>query len=326
MVKNLLRGVALFTFLLLSAASWSQTIKGVVSDEKNIPIPGVSVYLLSTTTGTITDIDGKYQLDIPPGKVTGDSATIVYSFIGFKTEQRRILNIPDAVVTVNLVLYESAATLSELVVVGYGVQKKSDVTGAISQIKTSEITGQPITRIDQGLQGKAAGVQVSSTTGQPGESIKVRIRGIGTINGSDPLYIVDGIPTKDISGIISPENIESFTVLKDAASAAIYGSRAGNGVVIITTKKGTAGVAGVGGVPARPSFSYNFYGGFQTYAHLTPMTNTDEYLKIYNEAATNDGRATHPRFNTAATFKYKLGEGDFSPGCDHESRIFCQWR
>jgi TonB-dependent starch-binding outer membrane protein SusC len=288
MVKNLLRGVALFSFLLLSATSWSQTIKGVVTDEKNIPIPGVSVYLINTTTGTITDIDGKYQLDIPPGKVTGDSATIVYSFIGFKTEQRRILNMPGAVVTVNLVLNESAATLSELVVVGYGVQKKSDVTGAISQIKTSEITDQPITRIDQGLQGKAAGVQVSSTTGQPGESIKVRIRGIGTINGSDPLYIVDGIPTKDIAGIISPEDIESFTVLKDAASAAIYGSRAGNGVVIITTKKGVAGVA------AKPSFSYSFYGGIQTHAHLTPMCNTDEYLKIYNEAATTDGRQIIP--------------------------------
>ena len=288
MVKNLLKGLALLSFLFISLTSWSQTIKGVVADEKNIPLPGVSVYVINTTVAAITDIDGKYLLDIPQGKVTGDSATIVYSFIGFRTQQRRILNKPGTVVTADIVLKVEASTLNELVVVGYGVQKKSDVTGAISTIKTSEIIDQPITRIDQALQGKAAGVQVSATTGQPGESIKVRIRGIGTINGSDPLYIVDGIPTKDISGIISPEDIESFTVLKDAASAAIYGSRAGNGVVIITTKKGAAGISG------KPSFSYSFYGGIQTYAHLTPMCNTDEYLKIYNEAATNDGRETIP--------------------------------
>ncbi len=126
----------------------------------------------------------------------------------------RILNRPFTIVTYDVVLKETSATLNELVVVGYGVQRKSDVTGAISTIKASEIIDQPITRIDQALQGKAAGVQVSTTTGQPGENIKVRIRGIGTINGSDPLYIVDGIPTKDISGIMSPEDIESIDGFK----------------------------------------------------------------------------------------------------------------
>ncbi|MCX6233666.1 MAG: TonB-dependent receptor [Bacteroidetes bacterium] len=285
MNKGLLKGLAFFSFMLVSLASISQTIQGVITDETNSTIPGVSVYALNTTLGTATDFEGKYRLVIPEGKIAGDSITIVYSFIGYKTEQRRIPNKPSASLIMDIVLKTEVATLNELVVVGYGVQRKSDVTGAISTIKINEITDQPITRIDQALQGKAAGVQVSSTSGQPGENIKVRIRGIGTINGNDPLYIVDGVPTQDISGILNPEDIESMTVLKDASSAAIYGSRAGNGVVIITTKKGVAG---------KPAFSYNFYGGIQTHGHLTEMTNTDDYIKIYNEAALADERETIP--------------------------------
>jgi TonB-dependent starch-binding outer membrane protein SusC len=285
MNKRILKKLFFFSLLFVSLTSWSQTIKGVITDETKYPLPGVSVYVINTTLGTTSDLDGKYQLDIPEGKVIGDSITIVFSFIGFKAEQHQILNKPSTSVTFNVVLKETAATLDEFVVVGYGVQRKSDVTGAVSTIKPSEITDQPITRIDQALQGKAAGVQVSTTSGQPGENIKVRIRGIGTINGNDPLYIIDGIPTQDISGIINPEDIESMTVLKDASAAAIYGSRAGNGVVIITTKKGVAG---------KPSFSYNFYGGIQSHGHMTEMTNTDEYIKIYNEAATNDERELIP--------------------------------
>lgn len=285
MNKSLLKGLVLISFLFLSLSSWSQTIKGVITDDTRNPLPGVSVYVINTTFGTTSDLDGKYQLEIVPGKVIGDSITIVFSFIGFKSEEYRILNSPTTAVTFDVMLKETSAMLNELVVVGYGVQRKSDITGAISTIKPNEITGQPITRIDQAMQGKAAGVQVSSTSGEPGESIKVRIRGIGTINGNDPLYIVDGVQTQDIAGILNPEDIKSFTVLKDASSAAIYGSRAANGVVIITTKKGVAG---------KPAFSYNFYGGFQTHGHLTPLTNTDEYLKIYNEAAVADGRETIP--------------------------------
>jgi TonB-linked SusC/RagA family outer membrane protein len=285
MNKGFLSGLAFLSFLLISHSSWSQTIKGVITDETNSPLPGVSVYVLNTTFGTASDLDGKYQLDIPAGEVAGDSATIVYSFVGFKGEQRRILNKPNTTVTIDLKLKEDIATLEEFVVVGYGVQRKSDVTGAISTIKTNEITDQPITRIDQALQGKAAGVQVSTTTGQPGENIKVRIRGIGTINSNDPLYIVDGVPTKDISGILNTEDIESMTILKDASSAAIYGSRAGNGVILITTKKGISG---------KPTFSYNFYGGIQTHGSLTKMADNDEYIKIYNEAALADDRETIP--------------------------------
>ena len=277
--------VTIFCVFLSAHELSAQTFTGTVTDQDNLTLPGVSVFVKGTTIGTVTDFEGLYSIQILPGDVTGDSLTLVFSSIGFTTREFNFPVDPGATITHNVMLLEEIAMLDEFVVVGYGVQKASDVTGAISTIKMDEITNQPITRIDQALQGKAAGVQVSQTTGEPGSSVKVRIRGIGTINNNDPLYIIDGVPTKDIDGILNPDDIESMTVLKDAASAAIYGSRAGNGVVIITTKKGQAG---------KKRFSYDFFGGIQTHGHITPMCNTGEYLKIYNEAALTDGRDPIP--------------------------------
>lgn len=286
MKKTLYQGLICLFFLLFSISAMSEiVVKGVINDETGSSLPGVSVYLENTTVGTISDFEGKYNLIIPDDEISGDSATIVYSYVGFKTVKKRIPNQSGQTFVFDIVLKEDISTLEEFVVVGYGVQRKSDVTGAVSTIKPNEITSLPVTRIDQALQGKASGVQISNTTGQPGESVKVRIRGIGTINNNDPLYIVDGVPTKDITGIINTEDIESMTVLKDAASAAIYGARAGNGVIIIKTKRGEKGI---------PSFSYNFYGGIQTHGHLTPMANTDEYIEIFNEAAAADERDPIP--------------------------------
>ncbi len=263
----------------------AQSISGIVTDQSNVTLPGVSIYIKGTTIGTIPDIEGRYFIEILEGDIVSDSLTLVLSCIGYTTKEFRFPFDPGLIITRNVVLMEEAEMLAEFVVVGYGVQRESDVTGAISIIKLNEITNLPVISIDQALQGKAAGVQVSQTTGQPGESVKVRIRGIGTINNNDPLYIVDGVPTKDIAGILNTEDIESMTVLKDAASAAIYGSRAGNGVIIIETKKGQEGKA---------RLSYNFYGGIQTHGHITPMCNTEEYIKIFNEAAVADGRDIIP--------------------------------
>ncbi len=284
-MRTLIIWFSLTFFFLIHFTALSQTISGTISDKNNSTIPGVSIYVEGTTIGTTSDIDGYYSLIVISGDVIGDSLTIVYSFVGFKPQHKRIANNPAANYSFDITLREEIEMLEEFVVVGYGVQKKSDVTGAISSIKMNEINNLPVTRIDQALQGKAAGVQVSQTSGAPGAGIKVRIRGIGTINNNDPLYIVDGIPTKDIAGILNPEDIESITVLKDAASAAIYGARAGNGVIIIKTKKGKQG---------KTSLSYNFYSGFQTHGALTPMTNTNEYLEIFNEAAAADGRDPIP--------------------------------
>ncbi len=257
------------------------TVSGTVKAEDGSTLPGVSVYIKGITgIGTTTDLNGKFTIQLQKG------ATLIFSYVGYKTQEYNIPVNSASAITKNIVLKENIQSLKEFVVVGYGVQKKSNVTGAISSIKMSNINNLPVVRVDQALAGQAAGVQVNETTGQPGESVKVRIRGIGTINNNSPLYIVDGVPTKDITGILSPDDIESITILKDAASAAIYGARAGNGVVIIKTKRGTS---------RKPMISYNAYFGVQTHGHLTPMANTKEYVDIFNQAAAADGRAPIPK-------------------------------
>lgn len=285
-MKNIFIWISVILFLIMSQSGISQSFAGLISDEYDMPLPGVSVYVKGTSTGTVTDFDGLYTLVVKAGEIEGSSLTLVYSYIGFKVQEFIFPVDATAVITQNIIMAEDIETLEEFVVVGYGVQKKSDVTGAVSSVKVNEITNMPVTRLDQALAGKAAGVQVNETTGQPGESVKVRIRGIGTINNNDPLYIIDGVPTKDIAGILNPQDIESMTVLKDAASAAIYGSRAGNGVVIIKTKKG---------VSKKPLISYNGYVGVQTVGHITPMANTDQYIDIYNEAAAADANVVTGR-------------------------------
>lgn len=263
----------------ISLNGFGQTIKGTISDLSQSTIPGVSVYLEGTTLGTVTDFDGYYELIIKESDITTDSITVIYSFIGFKTQKFTIKADPSTTITKDILLLEDITPLEEFVVVGYGVQRKSDVTGAVTTVDTKGLSDRPLWSAEMGMQGKAAGVQVSQTTGAPGASIKVRIRGIGTINDNNPLYIVDGVPTKDITGIVNPDDIESMTILKDAASAAIYGSRAGNGVIIIKTKKGSAG---------KTKLNYNGYVGLQQHGRITPMTNTDEYIRIFNEAAIAD--------------------------------------
>ena len=170
--------------------------------------------------------------------------------------------------------------LNEMVVIGYGSVKKRSVLGAVAKVNNKDLTALPVSDVAQALQGRAAGVQITQNTGAPGEGVSVRIRGSGSINSSnDPLYIVDGIPTSDALKILSPGDIENITVLKDASASAIYGSRANNGVVLITTKKGVKG---------KTKVTYRGQTGFQQAANLTKMVNTTDYVTIYNEAATND--------------------------------------
>jgi TonB-linked SusC/RagA family outer membrane protein len=284
-MKNIFLWTAVFCCFLLSQSALTQSISGIITDEYEMPLPGVSVYLKGTTLGTVSGFDGTYLLQIGEGDVTTDSITVVYSYIGYSLQEFNFVANPLMEISNNVIMGEDIETLEEFVVVGYGVQRSSEITGAVSSIKSEDLANLPVSRIDQALGGRAAGVQVNSTTGQPGENVKVRIRGVGTINNNDPLYIVDGVPTKEINGILNPEDIESMTVLKDAASAAIYGARAGNGVVIIKTKKG---------VSQKPLISYNGWVGVQTVGHITPMTNTDEYIEIFNEAAARDDRKPIP--------------------------------
>lgn len=238
-------------------------VTGTVTDKQNSPMIGASVFEKGTRNGAITDIDGKYSISVPEG------AVIVFSSIGFTSQERQAV-----AGVIDIVLEEDQKLLDEVVVVGYGVQKKSSVTGAISQVKTEDMQNRTITRPEQALQGKTAGVQIFQSSASPGASPTVRIRGINSNGSCDPLYVVDGRIAGDIGGI-DPNDIESMEVLKDAASAAIYGAAAGNGVILITTKKGKAGQGTV---------SYDFQLSIQNIANVPKVMNAEQYIGYMTEA------------------------------------------
>lgn len=209
-------------------------ITGIVTDQLNEPVPGVSILVKGTTQGTTTDADGNYMLpDVP------ENSILVFSFIGMETQEIQVTNKSE----INIILKENAIGLDEVVAIGYGVQKKSDVTGAVSTVKSDELVKRPITRFEQALQGTTPGVQVISNSGQPGKGLSVKIRGANSITGgNEPLYVVDGNIGGGIDAL-NPNDIASIEILKDASSTAIYGSRGTNGVVLITTKSGVEGKA-----------------------------------------------------------------------------------
>jgi TonB-linked SusC/RagA family outer membrane protein len=222
--------VTAFLVMIAQTLLFAQTItvKGTVKSADGTSLPGVSIVLKGTTTGTTTGTDGKYSLSVPSG------GTLVYSFIGFASQEVQV----NGQTIHDITLLESASTLSEVVVMGYGSQRKQDVTGSISMVSSKELKGRPNAQFGYSLEGKAAGVQVIRSSGQPQAGFSIRVRGTSSItSGSDPLYIVDGVQTYNVNEI-NPSDIESFTVLKDASSAAIYGSSGANGVVLITTKRG----------------------------------------------------------------------------------------
>ena len=207
-------------------AQVSVEVKGKVIDNQNEPMIGVSVLEKGTTNGTITDINGNYNLSVNQG------TTLVFSYIGYITKEQTVRGN-----TLDLIMDEDMQALDEVIVIGYGVQRKSSLTGAVSSVKSEDLEARTITRPEMALQGKTSGVQVLSSSARPGANPSVRIRGISSNSSSDPLYVVDGRISADIGGI-DPNDIESMEVLKDGASAAIYGAAAGNGVVLITTKRG----------------------------------------------------------------------------------------
>lgn len=263
----------IFLFLVAVASAQELVVKGTVkSSEDNLGIPGASVLIKGTANGVSTDIDGNYELKVPTGSV------LVFSFVGMKTAERTVT----VAGRLDVTLVPDVTELSEVVVVGYGVQKKSLVTGAISSVGAEEMERPGLMRADEALQGKAAGVQVMANSGQPGEGLNIRIRGIGTNGTAAPLYIVDGQPMDDIS-FLNPRDIESMEVLKDAASAAIYGARGANGVVLISTKKGKLG--------ERMSINYDFYYGFQNLYRKMDLLDARTYAVIQNEAALNGNQA-----------------------------------
>jgi TonB-dependent starch-binding outer membrane protein SusC len=261
-----------------SALAQNRQVTGTVtSAEDKQPVPGVNVLVQGTSRGTVTDLDGKYSLEL-----TGSDENLVFSFIGFTSKTVSVQG--RSVVDVELEL--DTKTLEEIVVVGYGVQKKSDITGSTASVKGDELLKQPVLTATQAMQGKVAGVQIISS-GQPGSSPQIRVRGVGTaLGGTTSLYVVDGVLTDDISNI-NTADIVDMNILKDASSAAIYGSRGANGVIIITTKKGVAGDLRI---------NYNNNIGFRQAANLVEMANAAEYSN-YIQAATGNPAPSSP-YNT----------------------------
>ncbi len=262
-------------------------IKGVITDAAGEPLIGASVLIKGTQRGTVTDYDGKYEL-----AVQSENDFLEISYTGYENLEIAIGNR----IIIDIILKESISLLEEVVVVGYGTQKRSKISGAVSTVTAEEITEAPVLRTEQALQGRIAGVQVAQNSGSPGSALTVRVRGIGTINNSDPLYIVDGIPVEGID-FLNPNDIESINVLKDAASAAIYGARGANGVVLITTKGGK--------INQRGKISYDAYYGIQSAWKQMHLLNAREYAILSNEANINSGRIPLSEFANPDL----LGEG-----------------
>ena len=249
-----------------------KSISGKVTDSTGGLLPGVSVVVKGTTNGTITDANGNYSISNAPA-----NSTLMFSFVGMKTQEITV----GSKTTINVTLAEETVGIDEVVAIGYGTQKKRDITGAVSTVNTREINKISVAGIDQALQGQVAGVQVTQSNGAPGAGIQVRIRGIGTVGDSDPLYVIDGVPTKEGINNLNTNDIESISVLKDASSAAIYGARAANGVVLITTKKGKIGVTQV---------NFDLQYGIQNVAKKLDLLTADQYAMISDEALVNAGK------------------------------------
>jgi|TARA_B110000902_G_scaffold74040_1_gene87482 TonB-linked SusC/RagA family outer membrane protein len=252
------------------------TVTGTVSDINGVTLPGANILEKGTKKGAQTDFDGNFTITLSDA-----NATLIVSYIGFKTKEISV----NGQTTLLISLEEDAEALDEIVVVGYGTTAKKDVTGAISSIKGDDFKNLPISGIDKALQGRMAGVQVVRNGGAPGASTSIRIRGTGTVNNSDPLYVVDGIPLVSIDGI-NPNNIQAIEVLKDASASAIYGTRAANGVVIVTTRKGKSG--------EKININLDVYTGFTNVTKTVDVLDASTLGELKRERYTNDGIAVNP--------------------------------
>lgn len=255
----------LFYFLSLSCVAFAQnrTITGIVTDAYGLELPGATVQIVGAATGTITDLNGKYSISVSGGSLR-------FSYTGYETQD---IAVGDKSV-IDVILFETAVNLNQVVVIGYGAQKKKELTSAVVIIDEKSIRDRPMVSAAEALQGKAAGVQVVQPSGKPGGDISVRVRGATSVlAGNEPLYVVDGVPTTDIRGL-NPSDIESMSVLKDASSAAIYGARAANGVVLINTKRGKENTSVV---------RFNAYSGVSNLRQTVEVLSTKRYRELIDE-------------------------------------------
>jgi TonB-linked SusC/RagA family outer membrane protein len=272
-------------FVVIIAKESLQGIKvqGLVTDAEGEPLPGVNVIEKGTTNGVVSDVDGNYSITVESG-----DAVLVFSFVGYLSEE---IYVGDKT-SINLTLIPAIEALEEVVVVGYGVQKKSLVSGSIAKVDRIELQKTSDLRIEQALQGRTAGVMIMNNSGQPGDNLTIRIRGVGTHHDPDPLFLVDGLPMeKESLDYLNPADVESVEILKDASSAAIYGTRGANGVILITTKQGQKG--------EKFRVTYDGYYCLQNPWRKLDMLNASEYIELFNEANENDGKS-NPLFSQQA--------------------------
>ncbi|MDR0814263.1 MAG: SusC/RagA family TonB-linked outer membrane protein, partial [Bacteroidales bacterium] len=247
-------------------------VTGVITDANGDPLPGVNIIIKGTTTGVVSDANGKYSINVP-----NRDAVLQFSFVGYATQDIAVGDQQNIEVSLS-----EGAEMEEVVVIGYGTVRKSDLTGAVASISSEKVTQvNAVSNVAQALQGQIPGVQANQRSGQPGESIIIKIRGTNSIGASnDPLYVVDGMSLESLSGQLNPDDIQSIEILKDASATAIYGSRGANGVIMITTKRGSEGKAKV---------SYSGYFGVQQLRKKIELTNATEFATLQNEVAANDG-------------------------------------
>ncbi|MEO6682774.1 MAG: TonB-dependent receptor plug domain-containing protein [Ginsengibacter sp.] len=266
-LRNLphVRILFLFLILIMGAAftasaqgASDKRITGRVESSKGVPLQGATISLKNSTRSTTSNAEGNFSI------MVSENDILVISFVGYNAQE-----IPVAgKTTFNITMQEQASTMSDVVIVGYKSQKRSSLTGAISSVNMEDVEKRRVPDVAQLLQGQVSGVQVTQSTGAPGDDIAIRIRGEGTIGNNSPLFIVDGTPSRDIT-FLNPNDIQSMTVLKDASAAAIYGSRASAGVIVITTKSGREG---------KTAIDINYYNGIQQVANLPKMLNTTQYM------------------------------------------------
>ncbi len=306
-----------------------QKFTGKILDENDMPLPGATIQVVGTTIGEVSDFDGNFELELP-----ADSKTLVVSYLGYKTQKVDITGKDSITVT----LVPDAATLDEVVVVGYGTLAKKKVTGAVSSVPIKRINAIPVQSAENAIVGQVAGVLVQETTGEPGASPTIRVRGTGSISaGNDPLFVVDGIPISKNStivglqgelsrragrfqepaanplGTINPNDILSMEILKDASAAAIYGSRGGNGVILITTKKGSGSNEGV--------FSFNSFYGVQNVANKIDLMNAEQLIDYTRDSRNNNYISSVP----GASINDPIGPGDRGNGNYEMPESFLNW-
>ena len=278
---NALLAIAIMLFTSTALIAQERSVSGTVSDETGTAMPGVSIAVKGTSSGTVTGTDGRYTISVQDGQ-----SILVFSFVGYANSE---ITVGDQT-TINVQMNPDIVSLSEIVVTGYASQEKKDLTGSVGVVKTTDLVQIPSSNINSQLQGRVAGVTISGD-GRPGQPAKVRIRGFGSFQNNDPLYIVDGVPTQDIS-TINPNDVESLTVLKDAGAASIYGSRASNGVIVVTTKRGSS--SGI-------KVNYSMYYGFQDPGKSPDfLLNTQEYADLQWQVYQNDGTyEVHPIYGNS---------------------------